>query len=55
MRSSTNAIVPPRVIPLVHSAAASGTLPTEQTKLMSAALALVRRMNGRIGMRRACR
>jgi hypothetical protein len=37
MRSAnTNAIVPPKVIPPAHSAAASGTLPIEQTKLMTA-------------------
>ena len=37
MRSAnTNATVPPKAIPPLHSAAASGTLPIEQTKLMMA-------------------
>ena len=37
MRSAKiNAIVPPKVIPPCQSAAASGTFPTEQTKLIKA-------------------
>src|ERR1700759_4013312 len=34
--AKTNATTPPKLIPSCHSAAASGTLPTEQTKLMIA-------------------
>src|SRR6266550_7325561 len=33
--ANTKAITPPKLIPPFHSTAASGTLPTEQTKLSS--------------------